>query len=95
MAENGLKPSAIICIEMREVTYEEYREFFKTHKQVVIDGTPVKLQDWGELKLFQPEEFAPEKASFGIESSVWTNMACGQGKQGRVKYDREKEGPCY
>jgi|GEM_PF-2101951 len=43
---------------MREVTYEEYREFFTTHKEVVIEGKPVKLLDWGELKPFEPKEFA-------------------------------------
>lgn len=51
---------------MREVTYEEYKEFFKNHKEVVIEGTPVKLHDWGELNLFQPKEFTLEK------TSVWS-----------------------
>jgi len=51
---------------MREVTYEEYREFFRTHKEVVIEGKPVKLLDWGELKLFEPKEFALEK------TTVWS-----------------------
>ncbi len=40
---------------MREVTYEEYREFFRSRTEVIIDGTPVKLIDWGHLKLFEPK----------------------------------------
>jgi len=34
---------------MREVTYEEYRNFFQNHKEVVIEGKPVKLVDWGHI----------------------------------------------
>lgn len=48
---------------MREVTYEEYRNFFKNHKQVIIDGTPVKLINWGPIKLFEPKSFALEKTT--------------------------------
>lgn len=52
--------------EMREVTKEEYQNFFRNHKEVVIEGTPVKLVNWGHLKLFEPKEFALEK------TTVWS-----------------------
>ena len=51
---------------MREVTKEEYQDFFRNHKEVVIEGTPVKLVNWGRLKLFEPKEFALEK------TTVWS-----------------------
>lgn len=51
---------------MREVTKEEYQEFFKNHREVVINGTPVRLVDWGQLKLFEPKDFALEK------TTVWS-----------------------
>jgi len=51
---------------MREVTREEYQEFFKNHREVVIDEHPVKLMDWGQIKLFEPKEFALEK------TTVWS-----------------------
>lgn len=51
---------------MREVTYEEYREFLNSHKEVVIEGKPVKLVDWGRLELFEPKEFVLEK------TTVWS-----------------------
>lgn len=51
---------------MREVTKEEYQEFFKNHREVTIEATPVKLLDWGHLKLFEPKEFSLEK------TTVWS-----------------------
>lgn len=51
---------------MKEVTREEYQDFFKNHKEVVIEGTPVKLVNWGNLELFEPREFALEK------TTVWS-----------------------
>ncbi len=51
---------------MREVTKEEYQEFLKTHKEVVIEGTPVKFVNWGKIKLFEPKEFTLEK------TTVWS-----------------------
>jgi len=51
---------------MREVTYEAYREFFKDHQEVIIEGRPVKLVGWGTLKLFEPKEFSLEK------TTVWS-----------------------
>ena len=51
---------------MREVTYEEYQDFFRHNREVIIEGTPVKLVDWGHLKLFEPKDFALEK------TTVWS-----------------------
>jgi len=48
---------------MREITKEEYQEFLKTHREVVIDGTPVKLVNWGKIHLLEPKEFALEKTT--------------------------------
>jgi SAM-dependent methyltransferase len=51
---------------MREVTEKEYKDFLATHKEVVIEGTAVKLVQWGQLKLFEPKEFTLEK------TTVWS-----------------------
>lgn len=51
---------------MREVSTEEYQNFFKNHKEVIIERTPVKLVNWGRLKLFEPKEFDLEK------TTVWS-----------------------
>lgn len=48
---------------MREVTREEYQEFLKARKEVIIEGTPVKLVNWGKMRLFEPKEFALEKTT--------------------------------
>lgn len=51
---------------MREVTKEEYQDFSRNHKEVIIEGTPVNLVNWGDLKLFEPKEFTLEK------TTVWS-----------------------
>lgn len=51
---------------MREITEEEYRVFLKTHREVIIEGRPVKLVNWGELRLIEPVEFRLEK------TTVWS-----------------------
>lgn len=70
----------IIRTEMREVTYEEYREFFKSQKEVIIEGTAVKLLEWGELRLFEPKEFALEK------TTVWSFENRGKWASHRGNY---------
>ena len=42
------------------------RDFFRSHKEVVIGGKPVKLVAFEHLKLFEPKEFALEK------TTVWS-----------------------
>lgn len=51
---------------MKEVTYKEYKDFLMSHKEIVIEGKPVKLLEWGEIRLFEPEEFTLEK------TTVWS-----------------------
>lgn len=65
---------------MREGTYQEYLEFFGTHKEVAIEGKPVKLVDWGSLKLFEPEEFTLEK------TTVWSFENRGKWATHRCNY---------
>lgn len=48
---------------MKEITEEEYREFLKTHKEVIIEGIPVKLVNWGKLRLIEPIEFRLERTT--------------------------------
>lgn len=51
---------------MRKVSKEEYLEFLKTHKEVVVEGKPVKLVNWGEIPLLQPQDFKLEN------TTVWS-----------------------
>lgn len=51
---------------MREVTEQEYKAFMRDRKEVVIEGKPVKLVEWGKIKLLEPEEFTLEK------TTVWS-----------------------
>jgi len=48
---------------MREVTEQEYREFVKTHQQVVIERKPVRLLSQAKPKLLEPIEFQLEKTT--------------------------------
>lgn len=52
--------------QMREITEQEYRAFLENHKEVVVEGKPVKLVDWGRIKLLEPKEFSLEK------TTVWS-----------------------
>ena len=52
--------------KMKEVTYEEYRDFFSNHREIIIEGTSVKLVDSEHLKLFEPKDFILEK------TTVWS-----------------------
>jgi len=53
-------------MNMREVSKEEYLEFLKAHKEVVIEGKPVKLVNWGKIALFEPQDFKLER------TTVWS-----------------------
>lgn len=53
-------------MKMREVAEQEYRAFLRDHKEVVIEGKPVKLVEWGKIELVEPKEFALEK------TTVWS-----------------------
>jgi len=51
---------------MREVTREEYLEFKRNHREVVVEGKPVKLIDGSKIELFEPEGFSLER------TTVWS-----------------------
>jgi len=51
---------------VREVTREEYQEFLRTHKEVLIEGKAVKLVTGGKIALLEPPEFKLEK------TTVWS-----------------------
>lgn len=53
-------------MKMREVAEQEYRAFLHDHKEVVIESKPVKLVEWGKIKLVEPKEFALER------TTVWS-----------------------
>ena len=64
---------------MREVTEQEYREFLATHKEVLIEGKPVKLITGSRIALFEPKEFALEK------TTVWSFENRGKGATHRTR----------
>lgn len=51
---------------MREVTYDEYREFLKTHDYVVIENVKVALPKKHKISKFAPKDFTPET------TTVWS-----------------------
>ncbi len=51
---------------MREIIEQEYREFIKGRKEVVVDTKPVKLIDSGKIELLEPEAFKLQK------TTVWS-----------------------
>jgi DNA modification methylase len=48
-------------ISMKEITYKDYKEFIKTHNEVTIEKTKVKIGQPKKIKDFQPKEFELEK----------------------------------
>ena len=48
------------------VTEQEYREFLRTHEEVVIESKAVKLITGGKIALLEPPEFKLEK------TTVWS-----------------------
>jgi len=53
-------------IKMREVTYEDYKEFIKTHKEIVIENTVIKIGEPKKIKEYQPKDFELET------TNVWS-----------------------
>lgn len=53
-------------MNMREVSREEYLEFLKTHKEVIVERKAVKLVKWGRIAVLQPQDFKLEK------TTVWS-----------------------
>lgn len=52
---------------MKEITQQDYLEFLRTNKEVVIGNVKVKLQEHWDIKRFAPsEEYKPEK------TTVWS-----------------------
>lgn len=51
---------------MRELTELEYQEFVRNHREVIIEGTPVKLISGGTIELQEPQDFKLEK------TTVWS-----------------------
>ncbi|MEM2702607.1 MAG: hypothetical protein QXR45_05530, partial [Candidatus Bathyarchaeia archaeon] len=50
-------------IDMREVTYEDYREFIKSHKEIVIENAKIKIGEPKKVKELQPKDFELETAN--------------------------------
>lgn len=51
---------------MREITEQEYREFIKDRREIVVDGTRVKLIEGSQNKFYEPKNFTLEK------TTVWS-----------------------
>jgi len=53
-------------IEMKEITHEDYLEYIKDHKFVVIEDTKLEIGKSWPIKEFQPKNFSLEK------TTVWS-----------------------
>ncbi|WP_456472757.1 TRM11 family SAM-dependent methyltransferase [Methanocaldococcus sp.] len=53
-------------ISMKEVTYDDYYEFIKEHKFVIIEDTKLEIGKNWKIKTFQPEKFELE------HTNVWS-----------------------
>ncbi|MGC9200898.1 MAG: DNA methylase, partial [Candidatus Aenigmatarchaeota archaeon] len=53
-------------IEMKEITHEDYLEFIKTHKFVIIENVKLEIGKNWEIKELQPKNFELET------TSVWS-----------------------
>ena len=53
-------------MNMREITREEYLEFLRNYKEVVIEGKPVKFIRSAKLELLEPVDFGLER------TTVWS-----------------------
>jgi DNA modification methylase len=47
-------------IGMKEVTYEDYKEFIKTHGEIIIENTKIKIGEPKKIKEYQPRNFELE-----------------------------------
>jgi DNA modification methylase len=48
-------------VTMKEITYKDYKEFTKTHDEIKIENTKIKIGQPKKIKEFQPKEFELEK----------------------------------
>ncbi|MCX8185319.1 MAG: DNA methyltransferase [Sulfolobales archaeon] len=53
-------------MSMREITYRDYEEFVKTHREVVIENVKIKIGEPKVIKEFQPKKFKLET------TNVWS-----------------------
>ena len=53
-------------MKMREITHEDYLEFIKTHDEVIIGTTKIKLRKIWKIKSYTPDDFTPE------HKTVWS-----------------------
>jgi DNA modification methylase len=51
---------------MKEIKLEDYKEFIKTHKEIVIENTKIKIGEPKRIKEYQPKEFVLET------TNVWS-----------------------
>jgi len=53
-------------MSMREVTFEDYERFIKTHNEITIENTKIKIGEPKKIKEFQPKIFELER------TNVWS-----------------------
>lgn len=53
-------------LDMRETTYEDYIEFIKSNREIVIDNTKIKIGEQKKIEKYQPEDFMLET------TNVWS-----------------------
>jgi DNA modification methylase len=51
---------------MREITEQEYKEFIKDRREIMVNGNRVKLLTGSQIKLYEPKDFTLEK------TTVWS-----------------------
>jgi|GEM_PF-2859612 len=61
-------------VNMKEITYEHYREFIKTHKEIEIEEAKIKIGRPKRIKRYQPKDFKLET------TNVWSFPDRGRGR---------------
>ena len=49
--------------DMKEITYADYREFIKEHKEITIEKTKIKIGQPKKIRKYQPKDFELEKTN--------------------------------
>jgi len=51
---------------MREIAEQEYKEFIRDRKEILVDGSHLELIEGSQIKLYEPKDFSLEK------TTVWS-----------------------
>jgi len=65
------KPMERANLPLRLVTFEEYLEFVRSHREVTIEDTRIRIGEPYKIRTYQPKEFSLET------TTVWSFPARG------------------